>query len=219
MAAQESFSSTDRDQIGGSVTLVGPECYRLMFNAKKFRLGSASGNLTVARKAQKRRPKLYVVARRGRPVYVGITNQPIRARLRFGWSADGTRGYYGYAFRRHLRAADLYVWFHERTRGKAAIRDLETVEAEVAYLVADKDNGQPSKPRFTSFLPKRPTAPLLNLWLHMFGMLADRLPALAQRQSVVEPVLAAGAKALPLKGEVVGAEDSAVSRVRVRQRH
>jgi len=103
-----------------------------------------------------RRPKLYIVARRGRPIYVGITNQPIRARLRLGWTADGTHGYYGYAFRHHLKAADLFVWFHPQVRGKAPIRDLETVEAEVAYLV--RKRGQwPAFQTEIHFYPSRAT--------------------------------------------------------------
>lgn len=115
--------------------LVGPERYELKFSARQFQVTSASGGQRLSSQAQARRPKLYVVARRGRPVYVGITNQPIRARLRLGWTADGSTGYYGYAFRHHLSAATLFVWFHPRVRGKPAMRDLETVEAEVAYLV------------------------------------------------------------------------------------
>jgi hypothetical protein len=117
------------------VKLIGPDRYQLKFSATRFRVYSPSGTQKLSPQAQARRPKLYVVARRGQPVYVGITNQPIRSRLRLGWKADGTHGYYGYAFRRHLKAAALYVWFHPRVRGKAAIRELETVEAEVAYLV------------------------------------------------------------------------------------
>ncbi len=115
--------------------LLGPERYELKFNARTFRVYSTSGDKKLSHQVQTRRPKLYVVARRRRPVYVGITNQPIRSRLRLGWSAKGQSGYYGYAWRHHLKAATLFVWFHPRSRGKAAIRDLETVEAEVAYLV------------------------------------------------------------------------------------
>ncbi len=115
--------------------LVGPERYELKFTARAFRIYSASGEQKLSHPVQARRPKLYVVASHGRPVYVGITNQPIRSRLRLGWTADGRTGYYGYAWRHHLKAATLFVWFHPRGRGKAAIRDLETVEAEVAYLV------------------------------------------------------------------------------------
>ena len=134
--------------------LLGPEQYRLRFNTRRFELLPLSGTSQVSERVRARRPKLYVIASYGQPVYVGITNQPIRARLRLGWNADGSTGYYGYAFRRHLREARLFVWFHPRTRGKAAIRDLETVEAEVAYLVRK----QRQWPRFQTeihFYPSR----------------------------------------------------------------
>lgn len=115
--------------------LHGPERYDLRFNAKKFNVTPTSGESTLSDRVRARRPKLYVVAKRGHLIYVGITNQPICSRLRLGWKADGSTGYYGYAFRRHLTSASLFVWFHQRTRGRAALRELETIEAEVAYAV------------------------------------------------------------------------------------
>lgn len=115
--------------------LVGPERYELTFTPRRYTIATPSGDPRLSRLVQARRPKLYVVASGRRPVYVGITNQPIRARLRLGWSANGSHGYYGYAFRRHLRSASLFVWFHPSRRGRKAIRDLETIEAEVAYLI------------------------------------------------------------------------------------
>ncbi len=115
--------------------LLRPERYVLKFNARAFHVRSSTGDKELSHKVQARGPKLYVVASRGRPVYVGITNQPIRSRLRLGWPAKIRHGYHGYAWRHHLKQAPLFVWFHPRRRGKPAMRDLETVEAEVAYLV------------------------------------------------------------------------------------
>lgn len=135
--------------------LIGPERYELEFNARNFRVHSVSADQTFSNRVQARRPKLYVVAWRGQPVYVGITNQAMRSRLRAGWTADGRTGYYGYAWRHHLKAATLFVWFHPRHRGKAAIRDLETIEAEVAYLV--RKRGQwPAFQTEIHFYPSRP---------------------------------------------------------------
>ncbi|MFH1022869.1 MAG: hypothetical protein V1809_05730 [Planctomycetota bacterium] len=115
--------------------LIGPERYKLKFNRRKFQISATSGQRELSDRVRASRPKLYAVASGRRLVYVGITNQPIRTRLRIGWAADGSHGYYGYAWRRQLKAATLYVWFHTKTKGKAAVRDLEIVEAEVAYLV------------------------------------------------------------------------------------
>ena len=78
------------------------------------------------------------------PVYVGITRRPMSARLRAGWTAKVKGAYYGYAMRHHLTAATLFVWYADRDDGAKTTRYLETVEAEVAYLI--RKNGQ--WPRF-----------------------------------------------------------------------
>ena len=46
-------------------------------------------------------PKLYVITVKTNPapMYVGITTQSMRSRLRLGFSADGKGGYYGYEWR------------------------------------------------------------------------------------------------------------------------
>jgi len=134
--------------------LVGPERYEMTLTRKRFTISTPSGVQELSSRAQARRPKLYVVARGRRPVYVGITNQPIRARLRLGWSADGSHGYYGYAFRRHLKAASVFIWFHPRVAGKKAIRELETIEAEVAYIVR-KQGQWPAFQTEIHFYPSR----------------------------------------------------------------
>lgn len=82
--------------------------------------------------ANKRLPKLYVVVADGELIYVGVTKRTIRARFCNGWNANGRNGYHGYAFRHTHSAADLYVWSHEP---EGSTLDLETVEAEVAFLV------------------------------------------------------------------------------------
>jgi hypothetical protein len=70
-----------------------------------------------------------------RPIYVGVTRQPIRNRLRFGWSASGKGGYYGYAWRHGLNEAILDVWCHEDAPADKPALDIETVEAEVVFLI------------------------------------------------------------------------------------
>ena len=114
--------------------LIGPERYRLDCTATKFTLSSAAGGTNFSRRLCVKGPKLYVVADRGAVVYVGITNQPLRARLYLGWTAKGANGYRGYSLRHHLKRADLFVWLHPR-HGRAHIRELKTIEAEVAYHV------------------------------------------------------------------------------------
>jgi hypothetical protein len=105
----------------------GPEHFKLMFDAKKC-IASFSGI------AKNSLPKLYVVVSEGELIYVGVTKRPIRERFRSGWNAKGRGGYHGYGFRHTHRAADLYVWCHEDAPKRSSL-DLETVEAEVVFLV------------------------------------------------------------------------------------
>jgi hypothetical protein len=69
------------------------------------------------------------------PIYVGFTKRPMRDRLRSGWTAKGETGYYGYPWRHRLTEANLDVWCHEDAPDDKASADIETVEAEVVFLV------------------------------------------------------------------------------------
>jgi hypothetical protein len=105
----------------------GPERFKLAFDAKKC-TAKFSGL------ANNKLPKLYVVVANGKIIYVGITRSTIRARLYSGWNANGKNGYHGYAWRNTHTEADLYVWCHEDAATGSSL-ELETVEAEVAFLV------------------------------------------------------------------------------------
>lgn len=105
----------------------GPEHFKLIFDAKKC-TAKFSGM------AKNRLPKLYVVVSGGALVYVGVTKRTMRERFYSGWNAKGKNGYHGYAFRHTHTDADLYVWCHEDAP-KGSTLDLETVEAEVAFLI------------------------------------------------------------------------------------
>jgi hypothetical protein len=105
----------------------GPEHFKLTFGEKKC-IATFSGL------ANTRLPKLYVVVARGELIYVGVTKRKMRERLYSGWNANGKNGYHGYAFRHTHTEADLYVWCHEDARD-GSLLDLETVEAEVAFLI------------------------------------------------------------------------------------
>jgi hypothetical protein len=110
----------------------GPEHFKLTFDAKKC-TAKFSGF------ANMRLPKLYVVVAKGEVIYVGITKRKMRERLYGGWNANGKNGYHGYAFRHTHTEADLYVWCHEDAQESSSL-DLETVEAEVAFLI--RSDGQ-----------------------------------------------------------------------------
>lgn len=82
----------------------------------------------------KRGPKLYVVSRRGTPVYVGITFQSMATRLNFGFRAAGQGGYYGYRWKKQ-RDLKLDIWLLKGVPHKRARGELETVEAEVVFAI------------------------------------------------------------------------------------
>lgn len=84
------------------------------------------------------KPKLYIVSVGEIPVYIGITTQRMSARLRFGWRANGKNGYHGYRWRHHLTTANLDVWCHENAPDEKPELDMETVEAEIVFLIRSK---------------------------------------------------------------------------------
>jgi hypothetical protein len=114
--------------------VTGPDRYKLSFDAKAFTVECAKGTAKFSGSATTRKPKLYVVSVEEAPIYVGVTKQPMRNRLRFGWSAKGAHGYYGYAFRHKLKEANLDVWTHDDAPDNSKL-DIETVEAEVVFLI------------------------------------------------------------------------------------
>jgi hypothetical protein len=117
--------------------IVGPERYKLSFDSKRFTVTSPTGTNKFSGIATCKRPKLYIVSIDEQPIYVGATKQSLRNRLRFGWNAVGKGGYYGYAWRRQFTEANLDTWCHEDPPVKNPTLDIETVEAEVVFLIRD----------------------------------------------------------------------------------
>jgi hypothetical protein len=110
--------------------------YKLSFDQQKFTIVCPRGTDKFSGMATSALPKLYIASVEDKPIYVGITKQSIRNRLRFGWRANGEDGYYGYAWRRDLTEANLDIWCHEDPpAGKKSCLDMETIEAEVVYLI------------------------------------------------------------------------------------
>lgn len=80
-------------------------------------------------------PKIYVVMRGSEIHYVGITNRPMSARLNYGLKATGKRGYHGYQWKKLKGELAMLVWSFPKKSGKKFMRQLETIEAEFAFLV------------------------------------------------------------------------------------
>jgi hypothetical protein len=88
------------------MNITGPDCYSLTLSPSSFTVLCERGTQKFSGLAVSRKPKLYVVSAEHKPIYVGITKQPIRNRLRLGWNATGKTGYYGYAWR-HIKRVSL----------------------------------------------------------------------------------------------------------------
>jgi hypothetical protein len=112
----------------------GPDRYVLTLTPTSFTVECSQGTPRFSGLATSGKPKLYVISVDGSPIYVGITKQPMRNRLRYGWSADGRHGYHGYAWRHHHERAVVDVWYHEDAPDESTL-DIETVEAEVVFLI------------------------------------------------------------------------------------
>lgn len=115
--------------------ITGPERYKLTFDATAFVVTCAKGTAKFSGIATSTKPKLYIASVDEKPLYVGVTKQSIRNRLRFGWNAEGEGGYYGYAWRHGLTEAFLDIWCHDDAPPKNSALDIETVEAEVVFLI------------------------------------------------------------------------------------
>jgi hypothetical protein len=115
--------------------IIGPERYKLNFSPTSFSVTCENGTNHFSGISTSKKPKIYVVTVDEKPIYVGVTKQPMRNRLRFGWNAEGEGGYYGYAWRHDLTEAILDVWCHDNASNERPMLDVETVEAEIVYLI------------------------------------------------------------------------------------
>ena len=73
-------------------------------------------------------------------LYVGVTVQSISSRLRIGMKATGKGGYHGYMWREKNDTLRLYIWWSKELKPK----DMESIEAEVAYLYRKETGRRPA---------------------------------------------------------------------------
>lgn len=109
--------------------------YALHISEDDFRVLCPMGTDKFSGLATSRLPKIYVASVNNVPIYVGVTKQPIRNRLRYGWSATGEHGYHGYRWRNVFDQVQLDIWCHLDPTIEGACMDVETVEAEIVYLI------------------------------------------------------------------------------------
>lgn len=110
--------------------------YRIKITDSKFKCIEANGEqgeVFIYRDISDDLYKLYIVKQGEDIIYVGTTKQDIRKRLRYGFSAKGEHGYYGYKWK-GLDAVDLLVWcFPDSNKDH-----VEAIEAELVYFIRER---------------------------------------------------------------------------------
>jgi len=113
-----------------------PERYQVTCLEREFVIADPEGGRNFRGAAATPGPKLYILSGSEMiPLYIGATKQRMRTRLRQGWNATGATGYYGYQWRRATEPLNLDIFCLLDCRSESWTRELETVEAEVAFLV------------------------------------------------------------------------------------
>lgn len=119
------------------MTLKEPQCYTLTPQSdRRYHLQGEMGIKTSfsGLAAMGGVPKLYTLSQAGRLIYVGIALRSMAARLNHGLKAVGKGGYHGYKWKNLREPLRLVVWTLNWGARPVALKDLETIEAEVAHL-------------------------------------------------------------------------------------
>lgn len=91
-------------------------------------------------------------------LYVGIAQQPMSSRLKNGFRAKGKDGYYGYKWKGLRHSLQLSVWTaFSSNNQRASLREMETVEAEVAFLCRQLSGQWPQYQHEIHFYPSDQT--------------------------------------------------------------
>ncbi len=123
------------------IQLSGPEKYFIKFTPEEITdIASDDGTTEFSPRVRKSGPKIYVVHESQTPVYVGQTTSSIAARLSKGSKQDPSKnhGYSGHQWRRSLCQANIDIWILQFEDKSTAKRDLETIEAEVVFLLRQR---------------------------------------------------------------------------------
>jgi hypothetical protein len=101
-----------------------------------FTISDEKGSSKFGHPVTSKVPKLYIVTVKGEraPIYVGVTRQSMHNRLRIGWTADGRGGYHGYKWKGRTEV-NLDVWCDLTATDGKELKEIETVEAEVVFLI------------------------------------------------------------------------------------
>lgn len=129
--------------------LVGPERFKVTYTPVKPTILCERGTSKFSGYMTSGKPKLYIFSRDSKPIYVGATVQSMASRLNLGWKAQGAGGYHGYRFRHEGSEVNLDVWIdidevQARGDGMRSGSDIETIEAEIVYLLRHRTGQWPA---------------------------------------------------------------------------
>lgn len=126
------------------MNLQGPHIYEISVNGEdSYSVRNSDGVTNFVSPVTTRGPKLYVFSHNGKLIYIGQTVQGMSARIRLGFKADGTGGYWGYRWRKTLQKAALHIWCLEGTTEEEELGALECIESEVVFLYRSTHNQWP----------------------------------------------------------------------------
>lgn len=128
-----------------TIRLLSEAGYELSQNSKKVKFSKPASARGVA--------KLYTLSHDGKLLYVGIAQQPMAGRLNFGFKAEGKGGYHGYKWKNLTQTLKLSVWTASLNNEYVSLREMETIEAEVAYLCRHQSSQWPEYQHEIHFFP------------------------------------------------------------------
>lgn len=117
--------------------------YKLKISKSGYQCLSVNGEKVshfISPDTKPNKQKLYVLKDGSEIYYVGMTSQPISARLRIGYRAKGEHGYHGYKWIGEVSSAELLVWCF--THDDPAIT--EAIEGELVYLIRNNTGKWPT---------------------------------------------------------------------------
>ena len=136
------------------MTLNDPSDFDLVLSGGSYRLLRDSARSKFTQPASTRGiAKLYTLADGQSLIYVGIAQQPMSARLGYGLRANGKSGYWGYKWKGLEKTVQLSVWTGMLDGAYASLRELETIEAEVAFLCRQQSGQWPTHQHEIHFYP------------------------------------------------------------------
>ena len=100
--------------------------------------------------------KLYTLSHDKKLIYVGVAKQSMAGRLNDGFKADGKGGYHGYKWKHLSHELTLSIWTASLAGEYVSLREMETIEAEVAFICRSRFNQWPEYQHEIHFYPSRP---------------------------------------------------------------